>query len=425
MKKAISSCSAKGKRARPARRSPPSSRIDLDPPEHAEVVTMSRRALARAQRLVCTGSVWLSFALGLCFTAQAWAQAAGNRFSERQPELANLFNAAYIAQARVFSEVAAIDAADDTQSARDEFERRLQMRARMSMAEMMAMTRMEASMTMLGPYAEQEAALGSELMQLLREPQTPARIRRAYDASPLPSRVVQVIRAGRSFEAEVYEILADNTIGDKASALGAAAAAYLAQESSVPAEPKPASLLLEHPQAGAFTQAYPALSRTLWSTQWLQLATIEAMLLALQDSQYWGSVDTVSRRFDNMLSAGNASRSSMPTELPMAPAIAPTLFSASPEVAIILDNLHMFETVVADVVTWPNLDNEGAVLDGLVDIFTSHDQEFDTTLDYLVSALRGGIYNQGGPAVGELKESERNRSRSEMGMQHAMVMSSP
>lgn len=375
----------------------------------------------RSRSVISTGFALLSFVPGYFFATAGWAQAAGEIFTERQPELASLFNAAYIAHARSFEEIAAIDASDDTRAARDGFERSLQMRARMSMAEMMAMMRMEAGRTTPGPYDEQESAISSSLMQLLREPQARATIRRAYDMSPLPLRVVQVIRAGRSFEIGIFEILADNSIGDKATALGEEVAAYLSSEFSVPAQPKPASLLLEHPHAGAFASGYPKLSRILWSTQWLQLATVEAMLLARQDSQYWGSVDTVRARFDSMISGSNR----MPTELPMAPAIAPTLFTLSPDVAMILDNLNMFETVVADVFTWPNLENRDAAINELAEQFTNHDEGFDTTLDYVVSALRGGIFNQGGPAVGELKESERNRSRSEMGMQHAMVMSSP
>jgi hypothetical protein len=47
------------------------------------------------------------------------------------------------------------------------------------------------------------------------------------------------------------------------------------------------------------------------------------------------------------------------------------------------------------------------------------------TMDYLLNALRGGIFNQGGPAIGELGQSERNRSRSAMEMQHSMIMTAP
>ena len=47
------------------------------------------------------------------------------------------------------------------------------------------------------------------------------------------------------------------------------------------------------------------------------------------------------------------------------------------------------------------------------------------TMDYLLNALRGGIFNQGGPAIGELSRSERNRTRDAMNMNHAMIMSAP
>jgi hypothetical protein len=369
------------------------------------------------------GLVLLSLTLATLPGGPAWAQAAGNRFSAQEPELASLFDAAYTAQARVFGEIAAIGSSDETRTARDAFERNLRMRARMSMAEMMAMMSMQSGMTMPGPYDERESAISAGLLQSLRERQSPAAIRGAYDSSGLPEAAVDLIRAGRRFEVGVYEILADNSVGDKQAALSDSVAAYLSRESSVPAQPKPASVLLEHPYAGAFASGFPKLSRTLWSTQWLQLATIEAMLLAQRDSQYWGSIDTVRARFDDMVANSSLSGSLMPVELPMAPAIAPTLFTLSPDAAVILDNLNMFETVVADVLSWPNLDDSNAIIEDLVAEFTNHDEGFDTTLDYLVSALRGGIFNQGGPAVGELNASERNRSRSQMGMQHAMVMS--
>jgi len=46
-------------------------------------------------------------------------------------------------------------------------------------------------------------------------------------------------------------------------------------------------------------------------------------------------------------------------------------------------------------------------------------------MTYLLSALRGGIFNQGGPAIGDLGRSERNRSREAMDMIHTMIMSGP
>ena len=370
-------------------------------------------------------SVLMSLALAPLMVVSVFAQTVGEKFGEAQPELAGLFNAVYLAQARMFAEITAIDNSAATRDARNQFERRLRMRANMSMAEMMATMGTHASMQMPGPFDELESALSDEMMELLQARVSSTEILDAYEDSSLPNRAVEVIRLGRRFESRIYELLADNSISDKEAALVDAVSTYLSSGLSVPIRPKLASLLLDHPYAGAFADGYPKISSLLWSTQWLQLATIEAMILQEQDSYYWGSIETVRERFQNKLVDSAGTSSPLPVELPMVPAIAPTLFTLNPEAAIVLDNLNMFETVLSDILSYPNLGNKEAVVNSLVDEFTNHAENFDPTIGYLVSALRGGIYNQGGPAVGELSQSERNRSRMEMGMQHAMTMSSP
>jgi hypothetical protein len=358
--------------------------------------------------------LFLSFAA----VAGVSAQTMGRVLGARQPELARVFDAAYIAQAKMFEEIAAIDDSPEGQAARDRFERSLRMRADMSMAEMMAMMRMEASMVMPGPFDEREAHFSGEMMDLLAARHSASAVRDAYEDSPLPSQVVAVLERGRRFQSRLYEILADPLVRDPRAALNDEVATYLSADLSVPAKPMAAELLSAHPQAGSFALGYPKLSRLLWAAEWLELATIEALLLHAQDSQYWGGVDTVWERFQ-----GKMRGSLLPVELPMTPAIAPTLFSLSPDTAMILDNLNVFETVIADVLSHPNLEDKNAASNALVAQFTNRDGSSDSTMDYLLFALRGGIYNQGGPAIGELAQSERNRSRTEMGMQHAMIMS--
>lgn len=354
----------------------------------------------------------------------AYAQAAGQAFRQAEPELADLFDAAYAAQAKMFGAVAAIDASPDAREARDRFERSLRMEAEMSMAEMMAAMRLHAGMTMPGPFTTWEAPLRTEMLELLRTRRSGADVLNAYHGSPLPMGAIEVIRRGRLFENRVYDLMADSSVSEKGAALEDAAAMYLASESSVPARPKASRLLFDHPHAGAFFNGYPELSRLWWSTQWLGLAAIEAMIAQQEDGSSDG-LETVRERFRSKIGSDGPVRSPAPVELPMAPAIAPRLFSLSPNTAVILDNLNMFETVVADVLSYPNVENKPAIVDSLVDAFTSQADNLDPTIDYLASALRGGIYNQGGPAVGELSHSERNRSRMEMGMRHPMVMPTP
>ena len=367
----------------------------------------------------CVLSPLISFG-GLAVSAQT----IGEKFSEAQPELADLFDAVYISHAKMFEGIAAIDASPAAREARDQFENSLRMRVEMSMAEMMATMRMQADMSMPGPFNMWEFPVRSEMMELLRTRQSSADILDAYRDSPLRMRAVEVIRRGRLFETRVYDVIADAAVSDKVAALGDAVGMYLASELSVPARPKASRLLFDHPHAGAFFNGYPGLSGLFWSTQWLQLAAIEAMIVQ-QEEDYRGSVETVRARFQNKIVSDSQTRSLVPVELPMAPAIAPRLFSLSQETAIILDNLNMFETVVADVLSYPNVENKAAVVDSLVEEFTNQAENFDPTIDYLASALRGGIYNQGGPALGELSQSERNRSRMEMGMRHSMIMSTP
>ena len=386
---------------------------------------MTRQVLGHRMPALAS-SVLVSLVSILFVVTAAFAQAVGEKFSDVEPELANFIDAAYIAQAAMFSGISAIDNSPATADARNEFARSLQMRANMSMAQMMAMMAMmrtDTGMQMPGPFDEQESSVSSEMMGLLRTRPLRRDIEAAYEASSLPSQAVEVIRRGRLFESRIYEIFADSSVSDKTAALVDAVAMYVSAGLSVPAQPKPARLLLDHPYAGVFVDAYPKLSSVLWATQWLRLATIEAMILQEQDTYYWGSLETVRERFESKIV--DSARSPLPVELPRAPAIAPTLFTLNAGASIVLDNLSMFETVLADILTYPNLEDKSALVDLLVEEFTNHAGNFDPTIDYVVSALRGGIYNQGGPAIGELSKSERNQSRMEMGMQHAMIMGTP
>ncbi|HBY00056.1 MAG TPA: hypothetical protein DEG93_06825, partial [Gammaproteobacteria bacterium] len=114
-----------------------------------------------------------------------------------------------------------------------------------------------------------------------------------------------------------------------------------------------------------------------------------------------------------------------PSEMPSAPAIAPQLYSQAPQAAIIIDNLNMLEAALADIIAYPDVDDRETVIDEVAEWYISDELYLVDTMDYLLNALRGGIFNQGGPAIGELGQSERNRSRSAMEMQHSMIMTAP
>ena len=372
----------------------------------------------------------LALALGFAGTASAQAD---ETIRDSHPELADLFNAFDVAQAGAFDAIAAINADPETMDARMELAMHLEMMANMTMAEMMAMGghsagEMAMNMDMDNPYGERETEVRVALQEQLRRRQEPQTAATAYQNSASVDRhTAEIIERGRRFERRILAIYLDDSASDKQAAVRDAVDEYMTDEiHSVASTPKNVGLLLTHDQAGAFQTGFPLLRGFLWSNQWLELAALEAVVLEYVDSNVSGGIDIALERFWNKMgSSGGMTMFPAPVELPMAPAIAPNLYSQSMEAAVIIDNLNVLETIVADVMAYPNLDNRAELIEAWTGEFTSKTENLSDSMSYLLFALRGGIYNQGGPAVGELMQSERNRSRSAMDMQHAMVMSQP
>lgn len=74
------------------------------------------------------------------------------------------------------------------------------------------------------------------------------------------------------------------------------------------------------------------------------------------------------------------------------------------------------------VSTFPDEEDREAKMDAAAALFTNKEADKSQRAEYLPFAVRGGIYDQGGPAIGDLTRSERNRSRDAMGMHHAATM---
>ncbi len=380
------------------------------------------RNLGRATALV--------LALGAAGTA--WAQ-SGETVRDAYPELAGLFSAFDVTQAAALDAIAEINADPATMDARMELAMHLEMMANMTMQEMMAMGGHSAgevamSMDMENPYGERETEVRVALLEQLRQEHEPAEAAASFqNSASLDRHTAEIFERGRRFERRILAIYLDDSVSDKQAAVRNAVDEYMTDEiHSVASTPKNVGLLLTHDQAGAFQTGFPLLRGFLWSNQWLELAALEAVVLEHVDSNVSGGIDTALERFWNKMgSSGGMTMFPAPVELPMAPAIAPNLYSQSMEAAVIIDNLNVLETIVADIMAYPNLDNRAGLIEAWTGEFTSKTENLSDSMSYLLFALRGGIYNQGGPAVGELMQSERNRSRSAMDMQHAMVMSQP
>lgn len=367
----------------------------------------------------------------LSLASQAVFAQAGDKIRMDYPLLADMLNAFDVTQAQTFEAISAINAQPSYAAAREQLRTHMEMTKKMTMSEMMASGMMNhGGMTMSvadSPYSDMEVQARIDLLALMRAQYTDEQVSRAYaENAVINPHTAQVLRRGRKFENKLFEIFIDESVNDKRAAVHAAIADYLGDDRhSVASVPHESEFLLEHEQATGFKTAFPGLSGLMWTQQWFRLAALEAVILETLDPQFANSMDTALERFWNKIGTdGGMSVFPPPSELPMAPAIAPDLYTLSPEAAIILDNLNILGTVLADILSYPNEGDREAKMDAAVARFTTKAVAESEPTEYLLFALRGGIYNQGGPAVGELMRSERNRSREAMDMQHVAKMSS-
>ena len=352
------------------------------------------------------------------------------------PELAGLNNAFDVTQAEIFDAMAGINSDPATEEARSELRMELDMMANMDMHEMMSRDagqggQMDMSTPMAGPYGESEIEARVELYGLLQTDHSDTDAEQAFvNSEALTRHSARVLQHGRSFERAVWDIFASPSMNifQKRIAVDEAIEEYRTSDPrhAVSLTPKSSELYLAHPYANGLTSAFPRLSGLMWTNQWLQLASLEAIIIGQVDPQFAGSVPTTLERYRSKL--GSDTGMTMfppPSEMPSAPAIAPQLYSQAPQAAIIIDNLNMLEAALADIIAYPDVDDRETVIDEVAEWYISDELYLVDTMDYLLNALRGGIFNQGGPAIGELGHSERNRSRSAMEMQHSMIMTAP
>lgn len=386
----------------------------------------------------------LSLSTGVLIQAQAQAQAS---LVDEHAELARLYDAFTITHAAALDAIAKTNMDPQYAQARADMREQLEQLAQMQdqgHGQMMSHGMMHGSgssgssssgsngMDMDSPYRALDVQVRVDMGRLVRADHADTAAADAYDnVAALPRHVAMVLAAGRQFEDKLWALWTDpgRSIDAKVQATQAVIEDYQTGDAmhAIAGRPKPVSLYLDHSYAGSLKSAYPRLSGLLWSNQWLQLASLEAIVRGQVDPQFAGHVaDTLERYYNKLGSDSGMSMFPAPVEMPTVPTIAPTLYTLAPEASIIVDNLNMLDAAIADIIAYPGLDatiREQAIL-ATVAQFTD-DSIVTDDMSYLLSALRGGIYNQGGPAIGELQGSERNRSREAMGMQHHMSMSGP
>ncbi len=344
---------------------------------------------------------------------------------DQYPELASLLNSIDVTHASALETIIAINNDQSTQQERLELANHMNMMANMNDHAMHGGGGMEMPESIFG---EMEVEARVALLEQLRTEHSDEQAGQAFLASDaIDQHTSVVLTRGSAFYKTLLAIYADDSVRNKPVAVREAVQEYLSDDRhSVAPLPKNIEYLLEHDQANALVMGYPLLRGFLWSNQWLELAALEALILEEIDPNSRDGVETVLERYWNKIgSPGGMSMFPTPTELPMVPAIAPNLYSQSPEAAYILDNLAVLKTMVSDIQGYPFVEDRQDLIDAAVVEFTNKEEYIAQPLDYLYFALRGGIYNQGGPATGDLMTSERNRSRAAMDMVHTSIMSVP
>ncbi len=222
------------------------------------------------------------------------------------------------------------------------------------------------------------------------------------------ARGAEIIRWGQAFQREVMSILADPDVANQGAALADAVAHYQSRsEVALPSPPKDMDILYGHTYALGFRTGYADLTGLLWAGHWLRLAATEPFTDLPPGPERLAGIDTVITRYHAKLSYGEPPQF-FPSEIPLAPAIAPGFIWTNPEPAMIWDNLSMMLEVLADVLASPATSDVPGAIEATIDFFMDPEAAVTDQDDWEIMALRHGIFFQGGYPLTLMLESERN-----------------
>jgi hypothetical protein len=260
---------------------------------------------------------------------------------------------------------------------------------------------MEAGPRELAAYRN----LLDEVRELATSGEPPARSAPPAESGVTP-RLRETVARTQALLREMLDIYADDRIFDKYTAVERAVEVYeSAPEVSLPVLPKSMALMYLHAYAGTLGANFSFLQGLSWASTWLHYAAFEPLFLYDRTEEQRFAMELVVDRFWRKL---DAPPTGFPTEMPMVPAISPGLRARHPQVAAIFDNLNVLLAIATDVVLHERVADKEAAVDAVLTAFTNPEYEVVSLYDWTLMALRHGIYNQGGPAIGLLDRSERN-----------------
>ena len=273
----------------------------------------------------------------------------------------------------------------------------------------------------VAPEGELDPAV-EEFVGMLHSPEIVLQMDEPF--GELGTRAAEVIRWGHAFQREVLSVLADPDVEDPPTALADAVTRYRARTTAaLPSAPKNMDVLYDHAYALGARDTYAQLGGLVWAGYWLWLAATEPLADIPPSPERAAGIDTVVARYQAKLSFGEPPHS-FPTELPLAPAIAPGLIWLSPESAMIWDNLSMMLEVLADVLATAEPADAPRAIEAAVEFFLDPEADMTDQDEWEIMALRHGIFHQGGFPIAVMTRSERNESGHAAHLQGGRVLRS-
>lgn len=202
-----------------------------------------------------------------------------------------------------------------------------------------------------------------------------------------------------AFRRQVYDVLANETVsnaerdGGIVELLG-----YYRSRPAVALSGRPKDIGTLNAEFGArsFRATAPQLNGQLWAMQWLELALLEALLNP--PAQRVELTAGIAGRFREMLAAPP---DGAPFLMPVSTAVAPSFASRYPEVAAILDNLHLLQDYSADLMLAPDVPRSAHRRELLraLQVFRSDTASAAAYAAWIDAPRTIGVQNMGGPAT--------------------------
>ena len=165
---------------------------------------------------------------------------------------------------------------------------------------------------------------------------------------------------------------------------------------AISARPKDVGQLNAQFGAAAFRSSHPRVNGQLWAMHWMELALGEALLAPASSDE---AVARATARFRQLLTE---SPSGAPFLMPVSTAVAPALAAGYPDVAAILDNLHLLLDYMADIMVAPDIPRSAhrRELMRALQFFRADTTAAASYASWAAAPATLGARNMGGVAVG-------------------------